>query len=52
MSINGVRDDRMVLSAFVQQLEEKKAYIEKTMGKVKANIEETNKEEKNFRKVI
>ena len=52
MNIKGVRDDRMVLSAFVQQLEERKAQIQATMENVHTKIKETKAEEAKFEKVI
>ena len=52
MNIKGVRDDRMVLSAFVQQLEERKAQIQATMENVHTKINKTKAEEAKFEKVI
>ena len=52
MNIKGVRDDRLVLSAFVQQLEERKAQIEQTMHNVHHNLASVKSAEEKFEKVI
>lgn len=52
MSLEGLKDDRLVLRTFIQQMEERKASIQGSLENVKKELEEAKNEDADFRKVI